>query len=91
VTLTWDADAIIPLPLYVTPTVVPLVAPVVLVVLHPDDPYHRRRAFAKSGSRRGSPIASTPMMPQRAHTVRGLLQSLFDLEVRCSASSSEGR
>ncbi len=48
VTLTWDADAIIPLPLYVAPTSVPLVAPVVLVVLHPD-PYHRRRGIRELG------------------------------------------
>jgi Lytic transglycolase len=43
VSLTWDADAIIPLPLYVTPTVVPLVAPVVLVALHPYDQRPRIR------------------------------------------------
>lgn len=49
VTLTWDADAIIPLPLYVMPTVVPFVAPVVLVVLHPYDPYHRRRGIREIG------------------------------------------
>jgi hypothetical protein len=51
VSLTWDADAIIPLPLYVTPTVVPLVAPVVLVVLHPYEPHHPRRGIREIGVR----------------------------------------
>jgi hypothetical protein len=51
VSLTWDADAITPLPLYVTRTVVPLVAPVVLVVLHRYDPYHRRRGIREIGVR----------------------------------------
>jgi hypothetical protein len=55
VTLTWDADAMIPLPLYVAPTVVPLVAPVVLVVLHP---YHRRPGIRKNRfqARAGLPL-----------------------------------
>jgi hypothetical protein len=34
VSLTWDPDAVIPVPLYVAPTTLPLVAPVVLVVAH---------------------------------------------------------
>jgi Lytic transglycolase len=37
VSLTWDAT-IVPLPLFVAPTVVPFVAPVVLVVLHRHQP-----------------------------------------------------
>jgi hypothetical protein len=34
VSLTWDADVVMPLPLYVAPALLPLIAPVVLVVSH---------------------------------------------------------
>jgi hypothetical protein len=59
VSLTWDADAIIPLPLYVAPTVVPLVAPVVLVVLHP---YHRRPGIREN---RGQARVGLPLHRHR--------------------------
>jgi rare lipoprotein A (RlpA)-like double-psi beta-barrel protein len=57
VSLTWDANAVIPLPLYVAPTVLPLVAPVVLVVLHheigvaPVRPSRPLRRYSRTTSR----------------------------------------